>query len=299
MSRNNWVEGEFQQIWEGWGVPVLFTGPLLSGGFCALAGAVLGARSRLRGSRLSAAMGPPRDRAGSWRHPERSVWGPTTHLLPWCGCVAASCWLSCPFPGLQQALQDGAAVLLLPGEWWPHPAPRCPAPGILLSRVPGVLRELRTALSCPVLAEQSWDGCRCCPRGSVLPPLPRVWLIRRQWGYSRAVPPWALFFFSLLSLLFNEPTLEDLERRSCSFSVTYLPASAPYSAEGINLCSRRGAERRARPAARRRLHNSRRGRGGLPGGGRGVDVEHSAPRLMAFPAWSRKKKVPLQQGTSW
>lgn len=151
----------------------------------------------------------------------------------------------------------------------------------------------------PVLAEQSWDGCRCCPRRSVLPPLPRVWLIRRQRGYSRAVPPWALFFFSLLSLLFNEPTLEDLERRSCSFSVTYLPASAPYSAEGINLCSRRGAERRARPAARRRLHNSRRGRGGLPGGGRGVDVEHSAPRLMAFPAWSRKKKVPLQQGTSW
>lgn len=145
MSRNNWVEGEFQQIWEGWGVPVLFTGPLLSGGFCALAGAVLGARSRLRGSRLSAAMGPPRDRAGSWRHPERGVWGPAARLLPWCGCVAASCWLSCPFPGLQQALQDGAAVLLLPGEWWPHPAPRCPAPGVLLSRVPGVLGELRTA----------------------------------------------------------------------------------------------------------------------------------------------------------
>lgn len=102
MSRNNWVEGEFQQIWEGWGVPVLFTGPLLSGGFCALAGAVLGARSRLCGSRLSAAMGPPRDRAGSWRHPECRVWGPAARLPPvlWRGCVAAACWLSCPFPGV-------------------------------------------------------------------------------------------------------------------------------------------------------------------------------------------------------
>lgn len=66
------------------------------------------------------------------------------------------------------------------------------------------------------------------------------------------------FFFPLsflFALLFNEPTLGDLERRSCSFAVTYLPASAPYSAEGINLCSRRGA----RPAARCRRHNSRRG----------------------------------------
>lgn len=51
-----------------------------------------------------------------------------------------------------------------------------------------------------------------------------------------------IFFFPFLfSLLFNEPTLEDLERRSCSFAVTYLPASAPYSAEGINLSSQRGA----------------------------------------------------------
>lgn len=51
-----------------------------------------------------------------------------------------------------------------------------------------------------------------------------------------------IFFFSFpLLLVFNEPTLEDLERCSCSFAVTYLPASAPYSAEGINLRSQSGA----------------------------------------------------------
>lgn len=51
-----------------------------------------------------------------------------------------------------------------------------------------------------------------------------------------------IFFFSFpLLLVFNEPTLEDLERRSCSFAVTYLPASAPYSAGGINLGSQSGA----------------------------------------------------------
>lgn len=41
--------------------------------------------------------------------------------------------------------------------------------------------------------------------------------------------------FSLFSLFCNEPTLEDLERHSCSFPMTYLPPSAPCSAMGINL----------------------------------------------------------------
>ena len=49
------------------------------------------------------------------------------------------------------------------------------------------------------------------------------------------------FLLSSSPCFFNEPTLEDLERRSRSFAVTYLPASAPYSAEGINLGSRHAA----------------------------------------------------------
>lgn len=101
------------------------------------------------------------------------------------------------------------------------------------------------------------------------------------------------FFYFLFSLLFNEPTLEDLERRSCSFAVTYLPASAPYSTEGINLGSRRGAH----PAARCRRRNSRRaggsGRGscggrcrlgsvmdGLPGGKQGKSAIAMGDKLL-------------------
>lgn len=40
-----------------------------------------------------------------------------------------------------------------------------------------------------------------------------------------------------LSWVFSEPALEDLERRSCSSAVTYLPCST----EGINLSSWSGA----------------------------------------------------------
>lgn len=105
------------------------------------------------------------------------------------------------------------------------------------------------------------------------------------------------FFFSFLfSLLFNEPTLGDLERRSCSFAVTYLPASAPYSAEGINLGSQRGAS--AEPVPPRGAGAITHGRrGGLPGGGRGVDI--AARRRDGWAAWGGAgKTVPLQWGTN-
>lgn len=243
MSSNNWVEGEFQQIWEGWGVPC-YSQVLSSLGVSALSqaqcsvpvpgceahgflqrwgppGTVPGA-----GGTLSAVFGDPLP--GSF--PGVAAWQP----------LAGS---PAPSPGYSRLCRTGRPCCCSPGSGGPIRHRAAPLLGSCSAGCLGCwgsFAQPRPA-ACPGRAELGWP--QMLPQGLRAPSTPRVWLIRRQRGYSRAVPPWALFFFSLRSLLFNEPTLEDLERRSCSFSVTYLPASAPYSAEGINLCSRRGAER--------------------------------------------------------
>lgn len=43
MRGNNWMEGEFQQVGEAWGLPARLVGPLLPGALRGLAGAVLAA----------------------------------------------------------------------------------------------------------------------------------------------------------------------------------------------------------------------------------------------------------------
>lgn len=196
MRGNNWMEGEFQQVGEAWGLPARLVGPLLPGALRGLAGAVLAAGCMQWGCLELRA-------PHAWcRCPSGSV-GSQQWLLvplyrygmgqPCCCCIetdgpsrcrAAHCW------GAAQICAGGAVGCAL-SRCHHRPSPRAP----------------------------------CC--------IPQRWAARN--GRLACVLCCYGHLLSLFSLLCNEPTLEDLERRSCRLPATYLPPSAPCSAVGINL----------------------------------------------------------------
>lgn len=127
----------------------------------------------------------------------------------------------------------GASSLLL----GPASKPLCRLPlGFLLAlHCWGYWNVLGWCLGDPGGFTQPWpaacpkDCCRASRGGPAPFPPPLDLAGSASGGDSQPHQAGLVFFFSLV---FNEPTLEDLERHSCSSAVTYLPASAPIPPRG-------------------------------------------------------------------